>query len=899
MREAGDIHGAAITLDAALAREPKNVPARLLAVQIYLDLERGEAALGLLTRLREDGVDEPEILKFSVQAEFIEQNYHQVLDDTVDLPKDLPGPVRGSLFGYRGGSLGILGETAAAQRAFQDGLAADPQSTDVRVIAGRLAIDRGAIDEARNQVAAASRVAPSDRKVRQLEADIASAAGEYGAAEQIYRRNLELEPWNELIRGQLAAIQIAEDKLPEAISNVDVVLLDPKSRDVPKHPLLNYVRAVAAYRQNDYATAQSNAAVVVAKIPGFERARLIAGASSYALQAYEQAYYYLSPYVTEHPGNIAARKLLAATQLRLGRAEDAEDTLRSVKDDTSDDRELLQLIGEAAAQSNDMPTARRYLSLALKQEPDNGILRTQLGIAEIAAGDTRGAIENLERVAAAYPAASLPQISLFAAFMRTKDYARALAAAERVKKTEPSEPIGELLTAAVYMSQGKLQAGREALLRAREIRRGDMVSNETLAKLALAAGRPDKARSYFNDILDANPASSKTYIALAELEAKTGHAAKAEAVLLRGAQAVASDPEIMVALGRLQLRFGESAKALASATEALKRFPQNPALLEIAGDAQLALGEVGDALSIFKKLVDVAPDLASGHLGLARTYLAQFTPDNPQWPAVNEATQAVSLAPEDTAAKLVLARALALHGRFAQASDFMRELQRLKPQDAEVLEIAAIIADGQGLSAEAAAANARAAAIREGAARRRRAEQQLRQGDTDQAAKSLTDWLDSHPEDSETRKALAEIWVNAGHLAEARAQYLQLVTQEPKDPIVQNNLAWVLTRLGRWEEALPHARSAAELEPSSVEFLDTLGLILLQTGKSAEAVGTLETAWNKAADRPDIGFHFSRALAAAGRREEALSMLRRVLTDAGTTFAERDQAQILLQRLGG
>ncbi len=482
--------------------------------------------------------------------------------------------------------------------------------------------------------------------------------------------------------------------------------------------------------------------------------------------------------------------------------------------------------------------------------------------------------------------------------MQTGDYGRALATAERLKVAEPSEPIGELLIAAVYLNKGNLQAGREALLRAREIRRGDIGSNDTLAKLALAAGRPDKARRYFQDVLDANPGNTETYVALAELEAKTGHAATAEAILLKGMQAAASDPDIAVALARLQLSVGESEKALASATEALKRFPQNTALLEITGNAQLALGEAGDALSIFKNLVDIAPDLASGHTGLARAYLAQFTPDTPQWPAVNEATQAVSLAPEDTTAKLVLARALALHDRFAQASDLIRELQRLKPQDAELLETASIIARGQGLSADASAAAARAEALREGATRRRKAELQLRHGETDQAAKSLTDWLEAHPEDNETRKKLAEMWVNAGRLADAHAQYLQLAAWEPKNPIFQNNLAWVLMRLDRWQEALPHARSAAALEPGSVEFLDTLGVILLQLGQSAEAVGTLKAAWDKAADRPDIGIHFSQALATAGRKEEALSVLRRVLKDGDATFTERDQAKMLLQRLG-
>jgi predicted Zn-dependent protease len=284
---------------------------------------------------------------------------------------------------------------------------------------------------------------------------------------------------------------------------------------------------------------------------------------------------------------------------------------------------------------------------------------------------------------------------------------------------------------------------------------------------------------------------------------------------------------------------------------------------------------------------------------LAKVYLAQFTPDNPQWPAVNEAMEAVSLAPQDTAAKLVLARALAVHGRVAQTSELLQELRRLKPQDAELLEIEAIVARGRDRPAEAAAASARAEAVSEGAERRRLAELQLRRGDTEQAAKSLTDWLDAHPEDNETRKVLAEICANIGHLAEARAHYLRLAAQEPKNPVFQNNLAWVLTRLGSWQEALPHARAAGALQPGSVEFLDTLGAILLQTGKSAEALGTLESAWSKAADRPDVGYHFSQALAAAGRKEEALSVLRRVLKDADASFAERDQARQLMQQLGG
>ena len=899
MREAGNFRAAVDKLDAALTRQPKNIAARLLAAQIYLDLGRGDAALGLLMRARADGADQRHLLKLWAQADFATHRYQEVLDDTANPPDDLPGPVRASLFAYRGGALDALGQTAAAQHAFADGLAADPDSVDIRVVTGRLAIDRGDIEQARQLLAAALRIAPNDRRLRQLDGDIAYAAGENEAAERIYRKIFEAEPWNELIRGQLAAVLVAENKLPEAIATVDAVLLDPKLRNIPKHPLLNYVRALAAFRQQDYAIAQSNAASVVAKVPGFERARMMAGASSYALHAYEQAYYYLSPYVSEHPGDVAARKLLAATQLRLGRTADATATLGPLKNEATDDVELLQLIGEASARGGDVATARRYLTLALKHRPDSGTLRTQLGIAELAAGDAGAAIANLERVATLHPAGSFSDIPLFVAFMQMKDYAQALATAEKLKQAQPSEPIGELLTAAVYLNQGKLSEGREALLKARDIRRGDIAANETLAGLALAAGKPDEARRYFQDILDAHPDSARIYIALAELEAKTGHDAAAETILLKGVQTVAASPDIAVALARLYLRRGEAEKALTGAADALKKFPRNPVLLDIIGDAQLALGAIDDALSTFKDLIDIAPDLAAGHTGLARAYLAQFRPDKPQWSAVNEATQAASLAPQDPDAKLVLARALAVHGRLLEASEVVQELRHLNPQGAELLEIEAIIARGQNRPAQAAAAEARVGALKEGAARRDQAREFVQSGDTDKAVKSLTDWLDAHPDDSETRKVLAELCVNTGRLAEARAHYLRLAAQDPNNPVYQNNLAWVLARLGSWQEALPYARSAASLQPGSVEFLDTLGAILLRTGKSEEAVGPLKSAWNRAADRPDIGYHYSQALAAAGHKEEALSVLRRVLKNGDATFAERDQAQSLLQNLGG
>ena len=88
--------------------------------------------------------------------------------------------------------------------------------------------------------------------------------------------------------------------------------------------------------------------------------------------------------------------------------------------------------------------------------------------------------------------------------------------------------------------------------------------------------------------------------------------------MLKGVAAAAASPDIAAALARLRLRRGEAEKALAGATEALKNLPRNTALLESVGTAQLALGQIDEALSTFKSLIDVAPNLAAGHTRLGQ-----------------------------------------------------------------------------------------------------------------------------------------------------------------------------------------------------------------------------------------------------------------------------------------
>src|SRR5207244_11189196 len=103
--------------------------------------------------------------------------------------------------------------------------------------------------------------------------------------------------------------------------------------------------------------------------------------------------------------------------------------------------------------------------------------------------------------------------------------------------------------------------------------------------------------------------------------------------------------------------------------------PRNPALLALLSRAELAAGQHDAALATFSDLVGIVPGDAQAHTNLAEAYLSKYTPDSPQWPAINEATEAVKLDPQNRTAKLVLARALTTHGRFDEAGKVVNELR--------------------------------------------------------------------------------------------------------------------------------------------------------------------------------------------------------------------------------
>ena len=160
----------------------------------------------------------------------------------------------------------------------------------------------------------------------------------------------------------------------------------------------------------------------------------------------------------------------------------------------------------------------------------------------------------------------------------------------------------------------------------------------------------------------------------------------------------------------------------------------------------------------------------------------------------------------------------------------------------------------------------------------------------------LESWVRAHPVDRVARRALAEGYLRAGNLGEARARYETVLKEEGDDALLLNNLANILL-LQKDPKAIAYAERAFQLAPTNASLQDTLGWALVQAGEIEQGLRHLRDARLRQPQDPEIRYHLAVALARAGRATEA----RQELTEAlrgGNDFAGAGEARRLLAELG-
>ena len=192
---AGDISSAIASLKNALQQDPKNVSARVLLAQFYLDLPDPIGAEAALWRAKQDGADDNLVAKPLARVQLLLGKPQLVLQ-TTELSSDAPSQLRASMLALKAEAYLNLGRAPEAQDALATGLKLDPHSSDVLAMMARYAMSTGDLTTAQQRLAEAQQAGDKRDDLLLLEGDIAFVAQDYQLSAQAYQKLLQARPWS-------------------------------------------------------------------------------------------------------------------------------------------------------------------------------------------------------------------------------------------------------------------------------------------------------------------------------------------------------------------------------------------------------------------------------------------------------------------------------------------------------------------------------------------------------------------------------------------------------------------------------------------------------------------------------------------------------------------------------
>jgi choline-sulfatase len=292
------------------------------------------------------------------------------------------------------------------------------------------------------------------------------------------------------------------------------------------------------------------------------------------------------------------------------------------------------------------------------------------------------------------------------AALRSGDLAQARAAANRSRSLDPGHAPNFVLLGRVAEREGRLGEAQSAFRAALDLEPETAEAWIGLGRVAEAEGRRDDAHTSYAHANGLSRVDAESVWRLAALEIESGRSAEARSALAALPQALAREPEAAARLALAERRAGRRDLAALRLSGALRAQPGAPELLLAQAELFEDEGREPAALALRRKAHAAKPDDRAARLALARG-LALAGEDLPL--ALTLAEQAAAQARSPDALE-VLARVRAARGELDAALALADEAFAAAPAPARanLLFVRAEALAGLGRSDEARAALAEA-----------------------------------------------------------------------------------------------------------------------------------------------------------------------------------------------
>ena len=603
--EGGQPRTARIEFLNAIKASPNDGRIRLAQARTYLLLGDGvsaEAELGRARGLRVPAADTHHLMAHALLL----QNRPE---DAVAEAAKAPAAHAAYSARVRGRAYLALADTAKAGAAFDEAIKAGPNDSLVWTDVARF---RRATSDLAGAAAAADRAVQLDPK----NIDALALRGEltrsqYGLAAAIpwFDRALQIDPEHVPTLVERAATLGDLGRMKEMLAETRKIL-----KLAPNHPVAYYLQAMLAARAKKFDLARSLYQRTGGALDDKPAGMLLASAIDFETGNAEQAIQRLQKLVGAQPDNVKARRLLAASQWRLGDVAGTIQTLRPLADRPDADSYVLTLIGKAYDRQGNADLAARYLARA--SEP-----RRRTATALLDAPMDEPQLAALRRRAEADPRNAQLQIQLVRALLGRGQAPEALQRARVLQAGSPGVPDAHVLVGDALGIQGNYTAAVEEYRKAANLAFTEPVAMRLIEALR-NAGNTNGAARVLELYLQQNPQNVPAQLLAANSFLQAGKWDGAIAIYERLRKRIGDrDATMLNNLAWAYSEKGDFNRAIPLATRAWELDKKNPATADTLGWLLYKSGrDKAQGMALLEQAARGAPSDAQirSHLSAAR-----------------------------------------------------------------------------------------------------------------------------------------------------------------------------------------------------------------------------------------------------------------------------------------
>ncbi|MFK8016596.1 MAG: tetratricopeptide repeat protein [Gammaproteobacteria bacterium] len=314
--------------------------------------------------------------------------------------------------------------------------------------------------------------------------------------------------------------------------------------------------------------------------------------------------------LAEEPGNPDALTMRASVSLSNREFDDAIGDLRNVlrADPTRENAQLL--LGKAYIQGGQNALAIEALQNLVEAHPKNADARKDLARLLVRASrwdDVRSVLEEGVRQQPNDLAISRLYID---SLLRAEDWPAAEAQAQRILDMDPTKALGHYVKGRVEQASGNYEQSVNSFQVALDIDPESAESLTSMVRSFMALKDNDRAVTYLESFVAANPTLAHGVSLLGEMQARTGDWASAEASNLRALDLQESWLPSYRNLIGVYLRNKELDKATGIVERGLAASPGNSELLLLEANILEQNGDFARAIANYDKILTRNPNLA-------------------------------------------------------------------------------------------------------------------------------------------------------------------------------------------------------------------------------------------------------------------------------------------------